>query len=101
MHSNTNNMKKPFATALIVLGTIAFSSCSNDSSTWTQDQKDTWLEECNDKFVVNAEATDKASLESLCTCMLEVTSRDYTPTTVKTMTEDEERKLLQNCNYNW
>jgi hypothetical protein len=94
-------MKNPFATALIILGTIALASCSNESSTWTQDQKDTWLKDCNDKFVANADPEDKANLESLCTCMLEVTARDYTPEEAKSISEDEERKLLENCNYNW
>jgi hypothetical protein len=88
---------------LFFISSLAISSCGhNHQSEWSQADKDKWLKTCQETFVDKAEnETDKEQLEDLCKCMLDVTSRDYTVEEAVNLTDEQERKLLQNCNYNW
>lgn len=87
---------------VLVLMVFFVFSCKNEKSTWTDAQKQTWLQDCNATFVKNAvKQEDKAQLEDLCKCMLKVTSRDYTVEAAGKLTQDELRSQLEDCNYNF
>lgn len=81
---------------------LTLSGCTNKSSEWSQNDKDKWLKSCNDTFANNTiREEDKAQLKDLCSCMLDQTSRKYTPEEAQHLTIDDERKILENCNYSW
>jgi len=87
----------------LLFAALFVSSCGSEStSDWSQADKDQWLKSCQETFVNKAvKEEDKDQLEDLCKCMLEVTSRDYTVEEAENLTEDQERKLLENCDYSW
>ncbi|RLD30796.1 MAG: hypothetical protein DRJ02_05445 [Bacteroidetes bacterium] len=77
-------------------------SCTNynsKSDTWTEKQEMQWKKNClrmleeNDVF--------KGSAEDVCDCMFEKTSEKYTPAEVTNLTEDQEREIWEECDYNW
>lgn len=81
--------------ALILLG-----ACGQ--SKWSKDDEDKWMNNCRETFVdqaVNEE--EKVQLEDLCDCMLKLTSRKYTVQEAQNLTEEQERSLLNNCNYSY
>ncbi|MCB0497369.1 MAG: hypothetical protein KDC79_14605 [Cyclobacteriaceae bacterium] len=81
---------------------LSLSSCNQSKSDWSQEDKDKWLKTCNDTFANNAvRQDDKEQLEDLCKCMLDETSRKYTVEEAANLTIDDQRKLLENCNYSW
>lgn len=93
---------KQATTVLFAIAALALSSCSNEKKTWTQEEKDGWLQRCNETFASNAvREEDKEQLEGLCTCMLDATSREHTPEEAAKLGQDEVRKMLQDCNYAW
>jgi thiamine biosynthesis lipoprotein ApbE len=83
------------AMILIILG-----ACSQ--SKWSKEDEEKWMKNCRETFVdqsVNEE--EKAQLEDLCDCMLKLTSRKYTVQEAQNLTEEQERSLLNDCNYSY
>ncbi len=87
-------------TGILAISLILLVACSH--SKWSKAEEDKWLKTCRETFVNNAvNKEDKAQLEDLCDCMLKLTSRKYTVEEAQNLTEDQERKLLNDCNYSY
>lgn len=81
--------------ALILLG-----ACSQ--SKWSKEDEEKWLKNCRETFVnQSVSEEEKAQLEDLCDCMMKVTSRKYTVQEAQNLTEEQERSLLNDCNYSY
>ena len=81
---------------------VFLGSCGNTnskSSTWSDQQKTEWTENCIELLTESDVAKDDA--KSTCDCMLEKTSEKYTPEEAKSITKEEEQKLWQDCDYQW
>lgn len=82
---------------------IAFfaASCVSNSKadTWSGDQKATWTQSCLE-FMAEQGVDDK-NAEGFCDCMLKKTSEKYTPEEAASISTEEERKLWEECDYNW
>jgi hypothetical protein len=82
----------------MVLSLMLITACSQ--SKWTEEEQDQWLKTCYETFVNNAvDKEEKVQMKDLCDCMLKVTSRKYTVEEAADLTLNQERKLMQDCNY--
>ena len=88
-----------FATAMLIF--LTTSCCDNNSKadTWNEDQKKEWTDNCM-KFMEQNGVEEKNAVD-FCDCMLEKTSEKYTPEEAAKITEEEERKLWEGCDYTW
>ena len=85
---------------ILAIGFLLLTACSQ--SKWSEADQEKWLKNCNETFSgKNIRPDDKKQLEDLCRCMLKVTSRKYSVEEAAHLNEDQERKIMQNCNYNW
>jgi len=84
---------------LILSGGIE--SCQNNSKekTWSSEQKTKWKTECQ-KLLINRGLKTKDA-NDFCDCMLKRTSQKYTPEEAAKITIEEERKLWNECDYQW
>lgn len=87
--------------SLILLATITACDCNKDSKadTWSKDQKAEWTTKC--KGFMNTNGVEGKNATDFCDCMLEKTSEKYTPEEAANITEEEERKLWESCDYSW
>ena len=86
----------------VSLGLLLFVSacnCESKSDTWSNEQKATWTKSCI-TFMENNGVEEKNAVD-FCDCMLDKTSEKYTPEEAAKITEEEERKLWESCDYNW
>lgn len=93
-------LKLLFATVII----LAFAaSCDygekSKADTWSEQQKTEWTNNCK-QFMKNNGVEDKNAVD-FCDCMLKKTSKKYTPEEAANITEEEERKLWEECDYTW
>lgn len=98
---NLINMKR-ITILVLVIGLISIlSSCQSDSKadTWTADQEQTWKTNCQQLLVANG--TTEADAEGFCDCMFKKTAEKYTPEEAAQITEEEEQKIWQECDYQW
>jgi hypothetical protein len=87
-------------TGFVAIALFLFTACSQ--SKWSEEEEEKWMKNCRETFVNHATSEDeKMQLEDLCDCMLKVTSRKYTAEEAQHLTEDQERKLLNDCNYSY
>lgn len=95
-------MKNRIVLLLFFLGLAAITACNSKRDTWTDDQKNAWLDRCK---AATADSTMREStrknLDAFCDCMFEVTARSYTPDGVNSIPPEEQRKLVQDCAYAW
>lgn len=73
--------------------------CNSKAKTWSQENKDTWTTKCM-KFMTDRGVTQKEATD-FCDCMLKKTSDKYSPAEAEKITPEEERKLWQECDYQW
>lgn len=94
-------MKAIKAAALIITFVFMGFACKSPdmSGTWSEDQKTEWMDSCM-KFMSDRGVKEKQA-KDFCDCMFEKTSRKYTPDEAAQINEDEERKLWQECDYQW
>lgn len=87
-------------TFFIALTMITY-GCNSHSkaNTWSEQQKDKWTNECLE--LMKANGTNDKAAKAFCDCMLEKTSDKYTPEEAAKMTLEEERKIWENCDYQW
>jgi len=90
---------RPFA--FFIGLTIISCACNTHSkaNTWSEQQKSKWTTECLELMKSNG-MKDKAA-KDFCDCMLEKTSDKYTPEEAANITREEERKIWENCDYQW
>ncbi len=74
-------------------------NCESKSDKWSSEQKATWTKSCM-TFMENNGVEEKNAVD-FCDCMLDKTSEKYTPEEAAKITEEEERKLWQSCDYDW
>ncbi len=87
---------------LVTFGLLLFAgACNSDSKadTWDKNQKDKWTNSCM-KFMKDNGVEEKNAVD-FCDCVLEKTSEKYTPEEAANITEEEERKLWDSCDYDW
>ena len=87
---------------LVTFGLLLFASacnCDSKADTWDSDQKAKWTNNCK-KFMKDKGVEEKNAVD-FCDCMLEKTSEKYTPEEAVNITEEEERKLWESCDYDW
>ena len=87
---------------LLTFGLLLFASacnCDSKTDTWNKDQKAKWTSNCM-TFMEN-KGVEKKNAVDFCDCMLEKTSENYTPEEAVNITEEEERKLWESCDYDW
>ena len=86
----------PFLMMILVM------SCDTDTKEelWSEQQKQEWVERCNQGFIDVPEGEKKA-VANLCDCMLEEIMEDYSPEEAADLSQDQVRKVLLDCNYNW
>jgi len=81
-------------------------SCKQNSkeskeNTWSSEQKTKWKTESLQLMKnKNIKINDKDA-NAFCDCMLKKMSEKYTPTEAAKITTEEERKLWQECDYQW
>ncbi|MBR9997371.1 MAG: hypothetical protein KFF73_00300 [Cyclobacteriaceae bacterium] len=93
-------MKLLLSLKSLALSIMLMAACSQ--SKWTEAEQDQWLKICYENFVNNAvDKEEKAQMKDLCNCMLKVTSRKYTVEEAADLTLEQERKLVQDCNYTY
>jgi hypothetical protein len=93
---------KPIKAVIFIITFVflGFACKSPDmSDTWSDDQKTEWMDNC--KKFMNDRGLEEDRAKDFCDCMLEKTSRKYTPEEAAQITEEEERKLWQECDYQW
>ncbi len=74
-------------------------NCESKSETWSAAQQDTWKSKCMTFMEENG--VEKKNAVDFCDCMYEKTSDKYTPEEAENITADEERKLWEDCDFNW
>ncbi len=74
-------------------------NCDSKADTWSDEQKAEWTKSCKEFMKTNG-VEDKNAVD-FCDCMLEKTSKEYTPDEAAKITEEEERKLWESCDYTW
>lgn len=86
---------------IFAIAVFAGAGCNTNSKAnqWSSEQKDKWTEDCM-KFM-HEQGVEKKDAEGFCDCMLKQTSEKYTPKEAVNITEDEERKMWQECDYVW
>ncbi len=94
-------MKTLKALFLISLVSIALVACESQTKadTWTAEQKTEWTESCLQFMESKEVEADQA--KNFCDCMLEKTSAKYTSEEAAKITEEEERKLWESCDFRW
>lgn len=92
------NLKITFIFFGLFLFAVACESTSK-ADTWTDEQKTNWTNNCL-KFMESREVEADQAKE-FCDCMLTKTSEKYTPEEAVAITEDEESKLWESCDYQW
>lgn len=85
--------------SLSLLFLIAACNCDSKADSWSDEQKTTWKKSCM-TFMENNGVEEKNAVD-FCDCMLEKTSEKYTPEEAANITEEEERKLWESCDYDW
>ena len=87
--------------ALLAGFILMVSACTSDSKadSWNDEQKEQWTKKC--LSFMEAQEVDQAKAEDFCDCMLQKTSENYTPEEAAKITEEEERKLWESCDYQW
>ena len=87
-------------TGIAVISLILIHGCSQ--SKWTDEEEENWMKNCRETFVINAtDEEEKRQLEDLCDCMLKVTSRKFSAEEAKNLSVDQERRLMNDCNYSY
>ena len=88
---------------IFVIGLVfIMGSCCNHNSksdTWSDEQKAEWTESCLKMMSENQ--VFKGNAEDVCDCMLKKTSENYTPEEAVNITEEEEQKIWETCDYSW
>lgn len=93
-------MSKLAKIKILIISLMFLLACSQ--SKWSEADQEKWLKNCRETFVDKAtDKEEKAQLEDLCDCMLEVTSRKYTVEEAQNLTEEQMRQLFNNCNYSY
>lgn len=94
------NLKLIISSVAIVLF-LSACNCGADSKadTWNDEQKTEWTNKCK-KFMKDNGVEEKNAVD-FCDCMLKKTSEKYTPEEAANITEEEERKLWEGCDYTW
>lgn len=93
------NLKITFIFFGLFIFTIACDSPSSKADSWNEEQKTNWTNNCL-KFMESREVDANQAIE-FCDCMLTKTSEQYSPEEAAAITEDEERKLWESCDYQW
>ncbi len=86
----------------VSLGLLLFVSacnCDSKADTWSDEQKAEWTKSCKSFMATNG--VEEKNAVDYCDCMLEKTSQNYTPEEAVNITEEEERKLWESCDYTW
>jgi hypothetical protein len=81
---------------LLIIGSC---NCDTKADTWSDEQKTEWTKSCKEFMKTNA--VEEQNAVDFCDCMLEKTAQDYSPEEAAKITEDEERKLWESCDYTW
>jgi hypothetical protein len=87
---------------LVTFGLLLFAgacNCDSKADTWDNDQKAKWTKSC--MTFMETKGVEEKNAVDFCDCMLEKTSEKYTPEEAANITEDEERKLWESCDYDW
>ena len=87
---------------LVTIGLLLFAAACNSESkadTWNEDEKAKWTKSCMTFMETNG--VEEKNAVDFCDCMLKKTSEKYTPKEAANITEDEERKLWESCDYDW
>ncbi|MCD4789817.1 MAG: hypothetical protein K8R37_07425 [Bacteroidales bacterium] len=94
-------MKKIKILILVIAGAALMYACNSNSKadTWSEEQKDKWKTNCME--FMSANNVEKNTAADFCDCMFKKTSEKYTPGEAANITEEEERKLWEECDYSW
>jgi hypothetical protein len=86
---------------LFIILSAGIESCKHNSkeNTWSDEQKANWKATCQ-QLLSQRGVKDKDAVD-FCDCMLKKTSEKYTPAEAVKITTEEERKLWQECDYQW
>ncbi|MBU2553879.1 MAG: hypothetical protein KKF98_05420 [Bacteroidetes bacterium] len=93
---------KILKTFLLATSIVLFASacnCESKSDTWSDAQEEAWKSRCMTFMEENG--VEKKNAVDFCDCMFEKTSDKYTPEEAEGITAEEERKLWNECDYNW
>ena len=83
--------------AIGFLFVIAACNVNSKSDTWSKEQEAKWKEGCMELMMENNIPNREA--EGVCDCIFEKTSEKYTPEEAANITEEEEQKIWQACDY--
>ncbi len=92
-------IKLLFASVAIIAFVSACNCADSKADTWSKEQKTEWTKKC--KTFMNTNGVEEKNAVDFCDCMLEKTSENYTPEEAAKITEEEERKLWESCDYTW
>ncbi len=90
-----------FISSFLFIMFIGACNCGGNSKadTWDEAQKAEWTNNCM-KFM-ETNGVEEKNATDFCDCMLKKTSEKYTPEEAAGITEEEERKLWEGCDYTW
>lgn len=84
---------------IVLLFVVAACNCDSKADTWTDNDKAKWTTSCMEFMETNG--VEKLNAVDYCSCMLDKTSKNYTPEEAVNITTEEERKLWESCDYSW
>ncbi len=94
-------IKKALTILSLIFFIVGIESCQQQgkSTTWSDAQKTKWKTECQQALIKRGVKANQAN--DVCDCMFKKTSEKYTPEEAIKITIEEERKLWEDCNYQW
>ncbi len=94
-------MKRTYLIGLFGLALVVLSCNSNSKeATWNQEQEKIWKDKCLELFK-EMDGVSRAVAEDHCDCMLKKTAKKYTPEEATQLTIEQERKIWEECDYQW
>ena len=93
-------MKKTYFIGLLGAVVIIL-SCNSPSKekSWNQEQEKAWKANCLALF--DSMEVSRPVAEDHCDCIFKKTAEKYTPEEAAQITVEEERKIWEDCDYQW
>lgn len=92
-------MKKTLLGLGIITVSLVITSCNSNPQNWTKEQKETVHKKCVDLLTDKGDA--EGAILDFCDCTTEKTVKKYTYEESQDLTDDELKKLLEDCSYQW
>lgn len=93
-------MKKLFLFGGVLSFSLLFSCGGGETENWNDNQKKAVNERCLTMLAAGNSSTD-GTVENFCDCLTDKTVENYTPSEAEGLTDNDYKKLLEDCSYSW